>query len=223
MNSEIIAWDESEELLTFWKLFCIQAFFSLKLPFRVGSTHSQLTNRNLLVLQNERSKELVFIDVIQKRVVFTSQVEHRLCHSINSENKVFTLLEGVLLPRYVHRYSEECLYCYKVSSFHTQQVPRSLNVGNKDDGSKVIFLDGAKIFLRQTLWSSQIWGITDDQLIIYDVNRYEYEPYSGFLSLSNTKNAFLLMARYGHIAIIQFRQLHWSSSITSSFDLLKAS
>ena len=89
MNKEIITWFDNGDLISFWELMSTTPSSTLKLPFAVGSTYSQLTNRNLLILQNEESSELAFVDVAQKKIVNIAKVQYNLYHSINSENRIF--------------------------------------------------------------------------------------------------------------------------------------
>lgn len=197
INNEIVTWFKDENLLTFWKLFSTKPSSSLKLPFSVGSTYSQLTNRNLLILQNEKSKELAFVDVIKKQILKTIKVERNLYHSINSEDRIFRysaiFFQGAA--------NGECR-CDTVSS-DFQLTTLGRKIGLRGPGTRLYFLDGAKLILRQSLWKCEFFELTNDQVIFYPALRPKDERYSGFLQLPKEKRKFVLASRDGKLLFLQ--------------------
>lgn len=198
MNGEVITWFDDRSELTFWKLFATTSSSVLKLPFAVGPYYSQLTNRDLLILQNSETNKLVFVNVKQKKVADTAKSEHHLNYSVNSEDRIFrsrtTFMQGAV--------SGEML-CDKLTSRLTLSSIGKLRLNGA--GIQTHFLDGAKIILWQNFWDLKLYEMTDKELITYKMKRPKNERYIGFLQLSQSRRMFCLVGENKSLMLLQFR------------------
>lgn len=198
MNNEIITWFSNDDLLTFWKFLSTKPSSTIKLPFTVRPTYSQLTNRNLLILQNEISKELVFVDVKQKKVIKTIKVEHNLYHSINAEDKLFRFWTAFMQ---VTGFGE--FYCDSISADITLKTVGKLSL--RGSFTEAILLDGARTLIRHNSTKCQYFEIAADLLILYQSERLKDERYSGSLHIFKAKK-FCLITRDGRLLLLWFHR-----------------
>ena len=198
MNNEVITWFDNIAEVFFWELFSTKPSSSLQLPFNVGPVSSQLTNRNLLIMQNPISKQLVFIDVIHKNVTGTAKVEHNLEESINSEDRLFMSWSS-----WMYGTVNGTFYCEKLTPdlkmIEIGQLPlHGLLV-------ETFLLDGTRMILWQNISKCKLYEMANDKLISYKTNRPKDEQYVGFVQLPKHKKMFCLLNRDGGLMLLRVK------------------
>ena len=202
MNGELITWCKSKASLSFWQLMGTKPSSSLMLPFTVRSTYAQLTNRNLLILQNGawESNELVFVDVKQKKISGMVKLVCKLACTINSEDRLFSYWKNNQ-----HGVQSGVFFCESVASdLKLKQIGKlSLSGPLK----RAILLDGARVILMESLGDYECYEIADDQLITFPFNRSQNEQYPGFLKHPKEKKRFCLVTQNGKLLMLHLTDI----------------
>ena len=193
-NGEIITWIDNHDVLTFWKPFNKAPISSLRLPFTVKGSCSQIVNQNLLIFQNEKSKQLVFVDACQKQVIGTTKAKHNLYHSINSEDMLFSSWltfgqGGAIIGQFI---------CERLTH-HLKRIP----IGTIElNWSRAVLLDGARIVLVQgDNW--QFYEIVDENLLRLSPTRLIDEECLASFQIPNSEKMICLVTN--HFSLLMLR------------------
>lgn len=189
MNGNLITWFENGQEVSFWRVFEEKPYATIKMPFKLFSSSSQLPNRNLLVLQASDNKEIVYLDVVKRKIVGVSSTDQALYRSINSENQVIQVLAAFL---------NGAIFCYELTQ-DLQLLERTKYVLDEPSTTKVLLLSGAGICITQNFKRTSFYSLTNQREAYENVGRPSREYYMATTELRKNKREYCLITRAGDL------------------------